>query len=80
MIHKDMMFNGINKVKEKLLFSNDEQLKQHRQNFPRLYSDDLTSPLYEKPFPLIQADVNKQEAVKEAFLHAYKSYKKYLIN
>ena len=44
--------------------------------FPRLYSKSLKSPLYEKPFPNIPSDPEKQAAVKEAFLHGFKHYSK----
>lgn len=37
----------------------------------------LTNPLYDRNFPLIKADREKAEAVKEAFLHAWNPYKKY---
>ena len=37
----------------------------------------IDNPLYSRPFPDIPADVEKREAVKEAFLHAWNNYKKY---
>lgn len=42
-----------------------------------LYSTKLTNPLYKNDFPKIEADFNKTEAVKEAFLHGWNAYKKY---
>lgn len=44
---------------------------------PRLVSNNLLSPLYDKQFPFIPADLDKANSVKEAFLHGYNSYKKY---
>ena len=55
----------------------EQKIAEHRKHFPRIYSDNLSSPLYQTPFPLIRADLEKQEAIKEAFLHAYNSYSKY---
>ena len=37
-------------------------------------TESVTSPLYNWKFPKVAADVPKQEAVKEAFLHAWNSY------
>lgn len=48
----------------------------HNYADPRLIST-LSSPLYDTQFPLVSADPEKANAVKEAFLHAYNSYKKY---
>jgi mannosyl-oligosaccharide alpha-1,2-mannosidase len=36
----------------------------------------MKSVLYEKPFPVVQADVTRREAVKEAFVHAWSYYER----
>lgn len=43
-------------------------------NFSRMYAKSLQSPLYESPFPHIEADEKRQQAVKEAFMHGWKHY------
>ena len=44
------------------------------RTFEWLYSKSLKSPLYPKPFPKLEEDKEKMEAVKEAFLHAWNNY------
>jgi mannosyl-oligosaccharide alpha-1,2-mannosidase len=43
-------------------------------DYERLRSRNLTSPLYLNPFPRVTADLERQAAVKEAFLHAWGNY------
>ncbi|OHT03486.1 Endoplasmic reticulum mannosyl-oligosaccharide 1,2-alpha-mannosidase [Tritrichomonas foetus] len=59
---------------EILDWKQDPDIINHMQNFPRLYSDNLTNPLYPFTFPSVLADKKRQAAVKEAFLHAWNSY------
>lgn len=54
---------------------NNNQVKRDNE---KIYdSNDNTSPLYERPFPNLKADLKKQKQVRNAFLHAWKNYKKY---
>lgn len=59
-----------NKIDKSIAYYNDI----YNYVDPRLISS-LSSPLYDNKFPLIAADPEKANAVKEAFLHAYNSYK-----
>ncbi|KAK8893147.1 hypothetical protein M9Y10_021562 [Tritrichomonas musculus] len=52
----------------------DADTEEHMKAFPRLYAKSLKSPLYEKEFPNIKSDPEKQAAIKEAFLHGYRHY------
>lgn len=54
----------------------NDEMREHMKAFPRLYSTTLESPLYEKPFPNIPSDPQKQAAVKEAFIHGFSHYSK----
>lgn len=52
----------------------------HKKKYPNLYSKSLISELYSKELPNISADYQKQNSIKEAFLHSWKGYKKYCWN
>lgn len=47
------------------------------RTFEHLYTKNLNSPYYSKEFPKLEADAEKMEAVKEAFLHAWSNYDQY---
>ena len=43
----------------------------------RVVVDSKRGPIYARPFPKLQADVEKREAVKDAFLFAWNKYKEF---
>lgn len=54
-----------------------EPIFQNGRTFDRLYSKTHSSPFYPKEFPKLEADTEKMEAVKEAFMHAWSNYDHY---
>lgn len=59
---------------------NDVLLKNtcaHKKKYPHIYSKYRKSPLYSRKLPNITADLEKQNEIKNSFLHAWKGYKKY---
>jgi hypothetical protein len=43
-------------------------------NLSRLFAQSLTSPLYDRPFPDVPADPQRQNAVRDAFKFAWSGY------
>lgn len=71
--------NNENTKKEEESKSEDEStpIFKDGRTFDHLYSKTQISPFYSKEFPKLEADTEKMEAVKEAFLHAWKNYDKF---
>lgn len=72
---------NIIKKKKELKHNKNSNFKEnnilHKKNHPNLYSKSLESPLYSIKFPNISADCQKQNAIKEAFIHSWNGYKKF---